>query len=86
MRTLEPVDECWGTSPVAIGATRVVHAGEATAAIGPNGARKTAWMRVKSAMIRPPSGTIKTQGVDVRAAVPDSTIELGTVKQAYLGV
>jgi ABC-type branched-subunit amino acid transport system ATPase component len=82
MLTLERFVEGWGTLQAPFGTRLAVHAGEAAAAIDPKGTRKTAPMRVKSAMIPPPSGAIKMQGVDVLAAAPHRSIELGTINQA----
>jgi branched-chain amino acid transport system ATP-binding protein len=77
MLTLESVDTGYGTFQALFGTTLDVKAGEAVGVIGPNGAGKTTLMRVISGMIRPWSGTIDMEGVDVLAAPPHRIIESG---------
>jgi branched-chain amino acid transport system ATP-binding protein len=77
MLKLESVDAGYGTFQALFGTTLHVEAGEAVGVIGPNGAGKTTLMRVISGMIRPWSGAIDMQGVDVVAAAPHRIIEFG---------
>jgi branched-chain amino acid transport system ATP-binding protein len=77
MLKLESVDAGYATFQALFGTTLDVNAGEAVGVIGPNGAGKTTLMRVISGMIRPWSGSIHMEGVDVMAGPPHRIIELG---------
>ena len=77
MLKLEAIDAGYGTFQALFGTTLHVKAGEAVGVIGPNGAGKTTLMRVISGMIRPWSGAIDMEGVDVMAVAPHRIIELG---------
>src|SRR3954454_21726909 len=77
MLKLDLVDAGYGTFQALFGTTLEVEAGEAVGVIGPNGAGKTTLMRVISGMIRPWSGAIGMEGVDVLAEAPHRIIELG---------
>jgi branched-chain amino acid transport system ATP-binding protein len=54
-----------------------VRRGEAVAVIGPNGAGKTTLMRVISGLIRPTSGAIAMEGVDLVATPAHRIVEVG---------
>ena len=54
-----------------------VRHGEAVAVIGPNGAGKTTLMRVISGLIRPTSGAIAMDGVDLVATPSHRIVEIG---------
>ena len=54
-----------------------VRHGEAVGVIGPNGAGKTTLMRVASGLIRPTSGSIVMDDVDLVATAPHRIVELG---------
>jgi branched-chain amino acid transport system ATP-binding protein len=54
-----------------------VRHGEAVAVIGPNGAGKTTLMRVISGLIRPTSGSIVMEGVDLVATPGHRIVEIG---------
>jgi branched-chain amino acid transport system ATP-binding protein len=77
MLKLDSVDAGYGTFQALFSTTLEVKAGEAVGVIGPNGAGKTTLMRVISGMIRPWSGEIHMEGVDVVAGPPHRIIELG---------
>jgi branched-chain amino acid transport system ATP-binding protein len=77
MLKLDAVAAGYGTFQALFGTTLDVNAGEAVGVIGPNGAGKTTLMRVISGMIRPWSGAIGMEGVDVLAEAPHRIIELG---------
>ena len=70
MLKLDAVAAGYGTFQALFGTTLDVNAGEAVGVIGPNGAGKTTLMRVISGMIRPWSGAISMEGVDVLAEAP----------------
>src|SRR6186997_783150 len=77
MLELKSVDAGYGSFQALFGATLEVAAGEAVGVIGPNGAGKTTLMRVISGMIRPWSGLIHMEDVDLMAGPPHRIIELG---------
>jgi branched-chain amino acid transport system ATP-binding protein len=54
-----------------------VRQGEAVGVIGPNGAGKTTLMRVISGLIRPTSGSLQMEGVDLLATPAHRIVELG---------
>jgi branched-chain amino acid transport system ATP-binding protein len=54
-----------------------VRRGEAVAVIGPNGAGKTTLMRVISGLIRPSSGSIVMDGVDLLSTPSHRIVEVG---------
>src|SRR5215475_11720538 len=62
---LKNVDAGYGSFQALFGISLDVQAGEAVGVIGPNGAGKTTLMRVISGLIRPRSGSITMEGVDV---------------------
>ena len=65
MLELKSVDAGYGTFQALFGVSLEINAGEAVGVIGPNGAGKTTLMRVISGLIRPRSGTISMEGVDI---------------------
>ena len=71
------VDAGYGGFRALVGVSLEVHAGEAVAVIGPNGAGKTTLMRVISGLIRPTSGAISMEGVDLRATPAHRIVEFG---------
>jgi branched-chain amino acid transport system ATP-binding protein len=77
MLQLASVDAGYGSFQALFETSLEVKAGEAVGVIGPNGAGKTTLMRVISGLIRPWSGAINMEGVDVLAAAPHRVIELG---------
>jgi len=77
MLDLKSVDAGYGTFQALFGVSLDVKAGEAVGVIGPNGAGKTTLMRVISGLIRPRTGTIAMEGVDVVKTPAHRIIELG---------
>jgi branched-chain amino acid transport system ATP-binding protein len=77
MLELRKVDAGYGSFQVLFGVDLDVKAGEAVGVVGPNGAGKTTLMRVISGLIRPRSGSIRMQGVDVLATPPHRIVSLG---------
>jgi len=77
MLELVSVDAGYGTFQALFSTTLDVKAGEAVGVIGPNGAGKTTLMRVISGLIRPWSGAIRMEGVDLVATEPHRIIERG---------
>src|SRR5437879_6384604 len=65
MLELKSVDAGYGSFQALFGVSLEVKAGEAVGVIGPNGAGKTTLMRVISGLIRPRTGAISMEGVDV---------------------
>ncbi|HKV17086.1 MAG TPA: ABC transporter ATP-binding protein [Reyranella sp.] len=77
MLELRKVDAGYGSFQALFGVDLDVKAGEAVGVVGPNGAGKTTLMRVISGLIRPRSGSIRMQGVDVLATPPHRIVSLG---------
>ena len=77
MLELRSVDAGYGSFQALFGVGLEVKAGEAVGVIGPNGAGKTTLMRVISGLIRPRSGSIVMEGVDVLATPPHRIVSLG---------
>jgi branched-chain amino acid transport system ATP-binding protein len=77
MLRLRSVDAGYGAFQALFGVDLDVDAGEAVGVIGPNGAGKTTLMRVVSGLIRPTTGTIEMEGVDVVATPAHRIIEMG---------
>ena len=77
MLELRKVDAGYGSFQALFGVNLEVKAGEAVGVIGPNGAGKTTLMRVISGLIRPRSGSIGMQGIDVLATPPHRIVSLG---------
>jgi branched-chain amino acid transport system ATP-binding protein len=74
---LKQVDAGYGSFQALFGIDLEVRAGEAVGVIGPNGAGKTTLMRVISGLIRPRSGAIAMQDVDVVATPAHRIVSLG---------
>ena len=77
MLELRKVDADYGSFQALFGVDLEVKAGEAVGVVGPNGAGKTTLMRVISGLIRPRSGSIGMQGIDVLATPPHRIVGLG---------
>jgi branched-chain amino acid transport system ATP-binding protein len=77
MLALRSIDAGYGSFQALFGVNLEVRAGEAVGVIGPNGAGKTTLMRVISGLIRPGSGSITMEGIDVLATPPHRIISLG---------
>jgi branched-chain amino acid transport system ATP-binding protein len=77
MLELRSVDAGYGSFQALFGVNLEVKAGETVGVIGPNGAGKTTLMRVISGLIRPRSGSIVMEGVDVLATPPHRIVSLG---------
>ena len=77
MLELRKVDAGYGSFQALFGVDLDVKAGEAVGVVGPNGAGKTTLMRVISGLIRPRSGSIGMQGIDVLATPPHRIVGLG---------
>jgi branched-chain amino acid transport system ATP-binding protein len=74
---LRAVRAGYGTFQALFDVSLDVRQGEAVAVIGPNGAGKTTLMRVVSGMIRPTSGTILMEGVDLVTTPAHRIVERG---------
>src|SRR6201999_1435947 len=77
MLQMKSVDAGYGTFQALFGVSLEVEAGEAVGVIGPNGAGKTTLMRVISGLIRPRTGRVTMQGIDVIATPAHQIIQLG---------
>src|SRR3954465_5376173 len=77
MLSMKAVDAGYGTFQALFGASLEVEAGEAVGVIGPNGAGKTTLMRVISGLIRPRSGAITMEGIDVLKTPEHRIVSLG---------
>src|SRR5260370_12067337 len=77
MLELKSVDAGYGSFQALFGVSLDVEAGEAVGVIGPNGAGKTTLMRVISGLIRPRTGAISMQGVDVLKTPEHRIVSLG---------
>src|SRR5207245_2108323 len=77
MLELKSVRAGYGTFQALFDVSLEVHRGEAVGVIGPNGAGKTTLMRVVSGLIRPTSGTLVMEGVDLAATPAHRIVELG---------
>jgi branched-chain amino acid transport system ATP-binding protein len=77
MLELKSIDAGYGTFQALFGINLEVKAGEAVGVIGPNGAGKTTLMRVISGLIRPTSGSITMEGVDVVGTPAHRIVGLG---------
>jgi branched-chain amino acid transport system ATP-binding protein len=77
MLELKSIDAGNGTFQALFGINLEVKAGEAVGVIGPNGAGKTTLMRVISGLIRPTSGSITMEGIDVVATPAHRIVGLG---------
>src|SRR5216683_6177613 len=77
MLELKSVDAGYGSFQALFGVSLEVKAGEAVGVIGPNGAGKTTLMRVISGLIRPRTGAISMEGVDVLKTPAHRIVSLG---------
>jgi branched-chain amino acid transport system ATP-binding protein len=77
MLELKSIDAGYGSFQALFGVSLDVKAGEAVGVIGPNGAGKTTLMRVISGLIRPRTGTITFEGVDVLRTPAHRIVSLG---------
>ena len=77
MLKLGNIDAGYETFQALFGVSLEVNAGEAVGVIGPNGAGKTTLMRVISGLIRPRTGRVTMQGIDVIATPVHQIIQLG---------
>lgn len=77
MLELKDVDAGYGSFQALFGVSLDVRAGEAVGVIGPNGAGKSTLMRVISGLISASKGTMRMEGVDLRATPAHRIIELG---------
>src|ERR1700749_823092 len=77
MLSLNNIDAGYGSFQALFGVSLEVNAGEAVGVIGPNGAGKTTLMRVISGLIRPRTGRVTMQGIDVIATPAHQIIQLG---------
>ena len=77
MLELRSIRAGYGTFQALFDVSLEVKHGEAVGVIGPNGAGKTTLMRVISGLIRPTSGTIVMEGVDLASTPAHRIVELG---------
>src|SRR5262249_56501928 len=77
MLELKSVRAGYGSFQALFDVSLEVRRGEAVGVIGPNGAGKTTLMRVISGLIRPTSGTLVMEGVDLAATPAHRIVELG---------
>ena len=77
MLDLRAVHAGYGTFQALFDVSLEVRQGEAVGVIGPNGAGKTTLMRVISGLIRPTSGSLQMEGVDLLATPAHRIVELG---------
>jgi branched-chain amino acid transport system ATP-binding protein len=77
MLELGAIEAGYGSFQALFGISLEVCRGEAVAVIGPNGAGKTTLMRVISGLIRPTSGEIAFDGVDLLATPAHRIVDLG---------
>ena len=77
MLELRSIHAGYGTFPALFDVSLEVRHGEAVGVIGPNGAGKTTLMRVISGLIRPTSGSLAMEGVDLLATPAHRIVELG---------
>jgi heme ABC exporter ATP-binding subunit CcmA len=79
MIELRDVTKKYGNSKVIRGLTFSVEKGESFALLGPNGVGKTTLVRILSTLIRPTSGTIKIDGVDISDEPQEVKARIGVV-------
>jgi branched-chain amino acid transport system ATP-binding protein len=77
MLELKSVRAGYGSFQALFDVSLEVRTGEAVGVIGPNGAGKTTLMRAISGLIRPTSGSILLEGVDLAATPAHRIVELG---------
>src|SRR5579875_194488 len=67
----EGLTKSFGKVRALAGLTLTLAAGEPVAILGPNGAGKTTFIRMLATLLRPDSGTLRVEGIDVvRDAMP----------------
>ena len=81
MLELRSIHAGYGTFPALFDVSLEVRHGEAVGVIGPNGAGKTTLMRVISGLIRPTSGSLAMEEVDLLATPAHRIVELGSALQ-----
>jgi ABC-type branched-subunit amino acid transport system ATPase component/branched-subunit amino acid ABC-type transport system permease component len=74
---LEAVDAGYGLTKVLRHVDVDVHAGQVVALLGPNGAGKTTLLRTAGGILRPASGRVLLDGVDVSALPPHRRAKMG---------
>jgi branched-chain amino acid transport system ATP-binding protein len=77
MLELAGVDAGYGSFQALFGISLAVRRAEAVGVIGPNGAGKTTLLRVISGLLRPASGSILMEDVDLGATAPHRIVEAG---------
>src|SRR6266849_11213153 len=77
MLELKSIRAGYGSFQALFDVSLEVREGEAVGVIGPNGAGKTTLMRVVSGLIRPTSGSLVMEGVDLATTPPPRIVELG---------
>jgi branched-chain amino acid transport system ATP-binding protein len=68
--SLQQVQAGYGTTTVLREVSLQVYAGQVVALLGPNGAGKTTIMRTASGIVRPTSGVVRIDGVEVNGEPP----------------
>ncbi len=77
MLTIENVDVYYGAIHALCGVSLTVNEGEIVTMIGANGAGKSTTIRTASGLVRPRTGRILFQGVDVTRIPPHKLVERG---------
>src|SRR6266852_1760730 len=77
MLELKSIRAGYGTFQALFDVSLEVRRGEAVGVIGPNGAGKTTLMRVVSGLIRPTSGSLVMEGLDLATTPAHRIVELG---------
>ena len=83
---LSDVRAGYGGAPVLHGVTLAVPPGSVVALLGPNGAGKTTLLRVASGLLRPTSGRMLLDGVDVTRRRPHNSPRSGCATCPRVGV
>jgi branched-chain amino acid transport system ATP-binding protein len=69
----------YGSLQVLFGVNLDVHAGEVVALMGSNGAGKTTTLRTITGLIKPTSGVVRLDGVQVTGSAPEKLVRRGMV-------
>ncbi|MGA8004108.1 MAG: ATP-binding cassette domain-containing protein, partial [Pseudolabrys sp.] len=77
MLKLDAVSAGYSSVPVLNGVSIEVSAGEFVSVVGPNGAGKSTMFKTISGTVRPRSGTIKFEDIDLLAVAPSRRPHLG---------
>jgi ABC-type branched-subunit amino acid transport system ATPase component len=77
---VEDVSKRFGGVRAVQSVTLRVMAGESVAVIGPNGAGKTTLFEIASGFVRPDSGSVRLDGVDVTSTPPERRTRRGLVR------